>query len=377
MNPDNGRSTRWARCPATTRTCSPTVPRSSLQRELRTPTAVTRCSTAPPERRPHRLDVQADHLHRGARERGVDDDSIFDDSGQFCVAGADAATTPATPSTAPLDLVNALNVSSDDFFYNLGALNELASAQRRAAAALGAHVRDRPPDRHRPARRGDGHAARRRRGATAATSSRPSATRPPGRFKRHSPSTAGRLRDRRRHDRPWSIGDNESLAVGQGDVQVTPLQLAVAYSALANGGTVVTPALRRSTSQSPDGTVLQNINPPPARHFTINPLYRADDPAGPPRRRLAVRRHLGRRDPGLPASGVRQDRHRAVHRPAGLRLVLLLRAVDRDQQADPGRGHGREGRLRRRRPPRRWRGRSCRSGSSARRASTWRGARRR
>ena len=41
-------------------------------------------------------------------------------------------------------------------------------------------------------------------------------------------------------DRPTQ-GDNVNLAIGQGDVQVTPLQLARAYAALANGGRLVTP----------------------------------------------------------------------------------------------------------------------------------------
>ena len=43
------------------------------------------------------------------------------------------------------------------------------------------------------------------------------------------------------------------MAVGQGDVQVTPLQLAVAYSALANGGTIVTPHVGMDV-QSRNGT---------------------------------------------------------------------------------------------------------------------------
>src|SRR4051794_16457608 len=42
-------------------------------------------------------------------------------------------------------------------------------------------------------------------------------------------------------DRPYSQGDNVNLAVGQGDLQATPLQMAVAYSAIVNGGRVVRP----------------------------------------------------------------------------------------------------------------------------------------
>jgi penicillin-binding protein 2 len=39
----------------------------------------------------------------------------------------------------------------------------------------------------------------------------------------------------------WYEGQTINLSIGQGYLQVTPLQLAVAYSALANGGTVVRP----------------------------------------------------------------------------------------------------------------------------------------
>lgn len=90
------------------------------------------------------------------------------------------------------------------------------------------------------------------------------------RSKKHAPGGCG-IADGT--NRPWSVGDNENLAVGQGDVQVTPLQLAVAYSALANGGTVVTPHLGLNV-QNADGTVLQQIDPAPARHIAIDPFYR-------------------------------------------------------------------------------------------------------
>lgn len=39
----------------------------------------------------------------------------------------------------------------------------------------------------------------------------------------------------------WTAGDNTNIAIGQGEVAVTPLQLANSYAALANGGTVFSP----------------------------------------------------------------------------------------------------------------------------------------
>jgi penicillin-binding protein 2 len=44
-----------------------------------------------------------------------------------------------------------------------------------------------------------------------------------------------------RADQIWHPGDEANLSIGQGDLLITPLQLAVAYAAIANGGTVVTP----------------------------------------------------------------------------------------------------------------------------------------
>ena len=45
---------------------------------------------------------------------------------------------------------------------------------------------------------------------------------------------------------PWYAGDNVNLAIGQGYLQATPLQMANAYAALANGGALRTPLLIRA-----------------------------------------------------------------------------------------------------------------------------------
>lgn len=73
---------------------------------------------------------------------------------------------------------------------------------------------------------------------------------------------------------PWTYGDNVNTGVGQGDDQVTPMQLAVAYAAMANDGTVVTPHVGMDIQQS-DGVVLQKIQPPPKRQLHFNPIDRA------------------------------------------------------------------------------------------------------
>ncbi|MBL1175738.1 penicillin-binding protein 2 [Pantanalinema sp. GBBB05] len=50
---------------------------------------------------------------------------------------------------------------------------------------------------------------------------------------------------------PWYGGDTVSMAIGQGLVQVTPLELAVVYSAIANGGWRVKPHLMVSQTNTP------------------------------------------------------------------------------------------------------------------------------
>jgi penicillin-binding protein 2 len=223
--------------------------------------------------------------------------SIFDDTGQFCVGTGGAQQCRHNAGHAvdgSLDLVNALRVSSDDFFYNLGARLNVDPSKAPNGGPLdqwaykfgiGRNTEvDLPNEANGTL---PSPAWRNRRNQlesecdnatgpfrwTAPDNKHVSAHHHKGwhRSPKHPPGGCG-LADGT--NRPWSIGDNESLAVGQGDVQVTPLQLAVAYSALANGGTVVRPHFGTDV-QDQDGTVLQTINPPNARKFALNPFYRS------------------------------------------------------------------------------------------------------
>jgi penicillin-binding protein 2 len=69
-------------------------------------------------------------------------------------------------------------------------------------------------------------------------------------------------------DRPWSAGDNVNLAVGQGDLQADPLQMAVVYAAIGNGGDVVRPHLAARV-EDVSGRVLQEFRPETRRHVDI------------------------------------------------------------------------------------------------------------
>jgi penicillin-binding protein 2 len=74
-------------------------------------------------------------------------------------------------------------------------------------------------------------------------------------------------------DRPWSTGDNVSLAIGQGDLAATPLQMAVAYAAVANGGYLVKPHLADQV-QASDGSVVQELPSPGRTRTGIQANYR-------------------------------------------------------------------------------------------------------
>lgn len=63
----------------------------------------------------------------------------------------------------------------------------------------------------------------------------------------------------------WQPGQAIIASIGQGYIGVTPLQLADAYVALANGGTLYSPRIGQELV-SPSGKVVQRINPPVIAH---------------------------------------------------------------------------------------------------------------
>lgn len=71
----------------------------------------------------------------------------------------------------------------------------------------------------------------------------------------------------------WLPGDSINMSIGQGDLLVTPLQLAVAYGALANGGTLYRPELGLRVEQ-PDGTVVEAIVPREVGKAPLNQRHR-------------------------------------------------------------------------------------------------------
>jgi penicillin-binding protein 2 len=172
--------------------------------------------------------------------------TIFNDTGSLKLDNNLTVHNAGKVVNGPIDMSDALKVSSDVYFYSLGL---------RAKASKGhGMIQD-------WARK---YGLGERTGIDL-----------PSEVDGLIPDPAWRNRLYREHltDRPWTAGDNVNLAVGQGDLEADPLQMAVAYAALGNGGTVVTPHIGDDVETS-TGKVLQEIQPAPRRHIKIAPSVR-------------------------------------------------------------------------------------------------------
>ncbi|HXF31317.1 MAG TPA: penicillin-binding protein 2 [Solirubrobacterales bacterium] len=170
--------------------------------------------------------------------------TVVDDNGYIELAGQKFENSEGAVN-GPISLVHALEVSSDVFFYKLGARmwdnNDLQDWSHKMGIGVPTGI-DVP-------------------------------TGPSAEGLVPSKQWRDQLFEEELTERPWSQGDDVQLAVGQGDLQTDPLQMAIAYATLGNGGTVVTPHLAKEVMDAA-GRVLKEIEPGPRRHVKIDPESR-------------------------------------------------------------------------------------------------------
>jgi penicillin-binding protein 2 len=168
--------------------------------------------------------------------------TVVRDGGTFTIPGCATGCERQNAGAAaygPVDVSRALAVSSDVFFYAQGA----GFWQRRAS--LGE--------------------TRLQDVAASLGFGRPTGTDLPDESGGRLPTPASRAALHAEDPAAWPegrwfVGDDVNLAIGQGDLAVTPLQLANAYAAFGNGGTRYAPGLVLRV-QRQDGTVVRTVDP--------------------------------------------------------------------------------------------------------------------
>jgi penicillin-binding protein 2 len=181
----------------------------------------------------------------------------YDDTNTFNVPGCSAANpgpgcvlhNAAGDTGGNLNISEALTVSSDDFFYNLGALfydqsstyGETPIQDVAGQYSLGQLTGiDLPGE---VAGRVDSKAERQKLHALSPTG---------------FPNTQ------------WLTGDNVEMAFGQGATAITPIEQATAYSTFINGGTRYAPEVAAALV-APDGTVVKKVQPQVTGHVSLPP----------------------------------------------------------------------------------------------------------
>ncbi len=70
-------------------------------------------------------------------------------------------------------------------------------------------------------------------------------------------------------DKIWTPGNSVNLSIGQGDLEATPLQLAVTYAAIANGGSIVEPHVGKKIVDA-QGRMVRDLQPAKPRRADIS-----------------------------------------------------------------------------------------------------------
>lgn len=182
-------------------------------------------------------------------ESGISDPSTVVVDGGSMKVGDQTFQNAGKVAYGPVNLVDALKVSSDVYFYTLGVRTGVKGGNiiQKWATRLGI---GRDPGIDLP-------------GAVEGLVP--------------TPEWRNQLREDLKGDPnrpdPWTLGNNVQLAIGQGDLQTNPLQMAIAYAAIANGGYIVRPHLGLRIDNS-SGQVIQDIDQPARRRVTMSPGHR-------------------------------------------------------------------------------------------------------
>jgi penicillin-binding protein 2 len=77
-------------------------------------------------------------------------------------------------------------------------------------------------------------------------------------------------------DSTWYPGDTANMAIGQGGVQATPIQMAMVAAAIGNGGSLYEPRIVVKATSSSDGSVLYAMKPMISHHLPLTPAQIAE-----------------------------------------------------------------------------------------------------
>jgi penicillin-binding protein 2 len=188
---------------------------------------------------------------------------IFNDTGCYKTGAreVDKACNAGGRAYGPVNLVDALRVSSDTYFYDLGKklydrlpseplqkwAHKLGVARRTGVDLPGESAGSIPsPDKVRELQDAERKCRKKRKVASCGIAFL---------------------------DASWNPGDESNFAVGQGGLQATPLQMAVAYSTIINDGRVPTPHLGAEVENNRG--YIQKIDKPSRRKVAIRPEWRA------------------------------------------------------------------------------------------------------
>lgn len=180
----------------------------------------------------------------------INDKTTFQDNGSLRV-GNRTFRNAGSRSYGRVNLARALTVSSDVYFYTLG-----ASFWQQRSQYGETPIQDMAQQLGMGTRTGI-----------------PLGSEAKGRIS--DPTGRKRLHEARPKDFPegrWFAGDNVNLSIGQGETVVTPLQLATAYGAFANGGTVYEPQIAARVLRQ-DGTEVRPVPAKPVRNVPIDPVH--------------------------------------------------------------------------------------------------------